>query len=526
MTASRWKTALLPACIVAVAAALRIWQLDTVPLGLHNDEAWTGINAREVLRDGWIGPYLYPSGLGQPAGPAYFAALLFSVLPQTTFTLRLSMALFGIAAVALTYGAARAMFDRTTACFAAALLAIMPWHLHLSRTGFMVGAWPCIEMAVLWALFSVRARPTVWRYSAAGALVGLGVYTYNAYPLFLPVIAVPFLYDLAAAREPEARRRWLVRTAAAALTALWATVLMVDYAARHEEYFWHHRDVSVLSSDAWGDAGWTQRAGILAARGAEWAKGLLLGGRPDDGDGLGERGHPLLDPLTSIAALAGLVMAARRWRHPACGVLLAAVLVLPFGALLTIDDGLYRRTFGLAPFVAVLAALPLAGLWRRAVGWSGARRVALAGAIVLAVGAAAARNVYAYFGPLQRSEAIRYVYPYQIDAAARQVARLPRDTIVYLYSDRWAARFESIKWLAPGMDIVDRSREYRKGVEPLGPLDLSADPSRPTAFLLLGTYRRVVDDLRERYPEARVHEEERNGEVLYRLVYVGAAERE
>ena len=114
MTASRWKTALVPACIIVAAAALRIWQLDVVPLGLHNDEAWTGINAREVLRDGWIGPYLYPSGLGQPAGPVYVTALLFSVLPQTTFTLRLSMALFGIAAVALTYGAGRAMFDRTT----------------------------------------------------------------------------------------------------------------------------------------------------------------------------------------------------------------------------------------------------------------------------------------------------------------------------------------------------------------------------------------------------------------------------
>ena len=352
----------------------------------------------------------------------------------------------------------------------------MPWHLHLSRTAFMVGAWPFIEMAVLWTLFRARARPSLWGFAAVGALVGLGVYTYNAYPLFVPVVAVPFLYDLAAARERAARRRWLVHSAAAALTAVWAAALMVDYAARHEEYFWHHGDVSVLRSDAWGDASWPQRGGILAARGAEWAKGLLFGGRPDDGDGLGERGHPLLDPLTSTAALVGLGMAARGWRRPEYGVLLAAVLVLPFGALLTIDDGLYRRTFGLAPFVALLAALPLAWLWRRARGWSGAPRVALAGVIALAVGAAAARNVHAYFGPLQRSEAIRYVYPYQMDAAARAVAGLPRDTIVYLYSDRWAARFETIKWLAPGMEVVDRSREYRKDVEPAGPLDFAADP--------------------------------------------------
>ena len=100
MSRAGWRALLVPALIVLGAAALRVWRLDAVPLGLHNDEAWTGIGARAVLHEGWIGPYLYPSGLGQPAGPVYLTALLFLVLPQTTFTLRLSMALLGVAAVA------------------------------------------------------------------------------------------------------------------------------------------------------------------------------------------------------------------------------------------------------------------------------------------------------------------------------------------------------------------------------------------------------------------------------------------
>jgi 4-amino-4-deoxy-L-arabinose transferase-like glycosyltransferase len=504
--------------IIVTATALRLWHLDTVPLGLHNDEAWTGINAREVLRDGWIGPYLYPSGLGQPSGPVYVTAVLFMLVPQTSFTLRLSMALFGIAAVALTYAVGRAMFDRASGLFAAALLAIMPWHLHLSRTAFMVGSWPFIEMAILWALFRARARPSIWRFAAVGALLGLGVYTYNAYPLFLPVAAVPFLYDLASARDGPARRRWLARTAAAAITALWVAVPMLHYAAAHEEFFWHHRDVSVLSRDEWKQGGWRERADIFARRGAEWAKGLLLGGRPDDGDGLGQVGHPLLDPLTAVAALAGTLMAARRWRRPQYGVLLAALLVLPLGALLTTDDGLYRRTFGLAPFAALLGALPLAWLWRRARAARGVWRTALAGGIVLAIVAAAVRNAQGYFGPLRQAGGIRYVYPYQLDAAARAIAQLPPGTVVYFYSDRWGARFETIQWLAPDAVIVDRSREFRQHVERDVPLDLSAHPLRPTAFVLLGTYLDVVTPLRARYPNAAVAEEELDGEVLYRIV--------
>jgi 4-amino-4-deoxy-L-arabinose transferase-like glycosyltransferase len=508
-------------CIIAAATALRLWQLDSIPLGLHNDEAWTGLNAREVLRDGWIGPYLYPSGLGQPSGPVYLTALLFTLVPQTTFTLRLSMGLFGIAAVALAYAAGRAMFDRPTGLFAAALLAIMPWHLHLSRTAFMVGAWPFIEMAILWALFRARARPSISKFVAVGVLIGLGVYTYNAYPLFLPVAAVPFLHDLASARDGAARLRWSARTAAVAVTALCAAVPMLHYAAGHEQFLWHHQQVSLLSRDEWKQAGWLGRADILAGRGAEWARGMLLGGRPDDGDGLGQRGHPLLDPLTAGAALAGTVMAVRRWRRPQYGVLLAALLVLPFGALLTTGDGLYRRTFGLAPFVALLAALPLAWLWRRAMAWRGMWRAALAAGMVLAIIVAGVRNARAYFRPLQQAGGIRYVYPYQLDAAARAIARLPTGTVAYLYSDRWGAGFETIRWLAPEAMVVDRSLEFRRSIEPDVALDLSASPLHPSAFVLMGNYLDVVDQLRARYPGATVSEEELDGEILYRIVRVG-----
>ena len=506
--------------IILTATALRLWHLDSVPLGLHNDEAWTGINAREVLRDGWIGPYLYPSGLGQPSGPVYFTALLFTLVPQTSFTLRLSMALFGIATVALTYAVGRAMFDRTTGLFAAALLAIMPWHLHLSRTAFMVGAWPFIEMAILWTLFRARARPSIWKFAIVGFLIGLGVYTYNAYPLFLLVVAVPFIYDLMAARDGTARRRWLAHTAAAAITALWATLPMLHYAAEHQEYSWHHRDVSVLSRDEWKQAGWVARADMLAARGAEWAKGVTVGGRPDDGDGLGQHGHPLLDPLTAVAALAGTVMAVRRWRRPQYAVLLAALLVLPFGALLTTDDGLYRRTFGLTPFIALLAALSLSWLWRQALASRGIWRAALAGGMVLAIAAAGVRNAEAYFTPLQQASGIRYVYPYQVDAAARAIARLPAGTVVYFYSDRWGAGFETIRWLAPDATMIDRSREFRQSIAPDAPLDLSADAMGPSAFALMGNYLDIVKALRARYPAAVVTEEELDGEILYRLVRV------
>ena len=91
-----------------------------------------------VAQHGWIAPYV-KSALGQPTGPLYLtAAALRDSCRTRTFTLRFSMALFGIATIPLAYFAFRSMFGRTVAAFAALLLAVMTWHLHLTRTGFMV----------------------------------------------------------------------------------------------------------------------------------------------------------------------------------------------------------------------------------------------------------------------------------------------------------------------------------------------------------------------------------------------------
>ena len=136
----------LALAITVLAAVLRLWRLGTIPLGLHGDEAWTGLDAERVLDEGWIGPYLV-SALGQPIGPVYWAAAVFAVLPDTTLVLRASMAFFGIATIPLSYVTFRLMFDRTVAVFAALLLAFMMWHLHLSRTAFMVQTAPFMELS-------------------------------------------------------------------------------------------------------------------------------------------------------------------------------------------------------------------------------------------------------------------------------------------------------------------------------------------------------------------------------------------
>lgn len=505
--------------ILAVATLLRFAALEHVPLGLHGDEAVTGLDARRALRDGWLGPYLYPSALGQPSGPVYVAAAALRLFGESTAVLRGSMALFGVATVWLTYLAGRAMLARPVGLAAAALLVAMPWHLHLSRTAFMVNAWPALQMAALWLLFRarrVRARGAgaAGRFALFGAVAGLGVYTYNAYALSLPVLAVPFVYDLLWPTAAVTRRRALRDALLAALAAAALAAPLAEYARTHPEYFWHQEEVGVFYSPAWRDADWTGRAALLGARAAEWSGGVLLGGRRDDGDGLGERGYPLLDPLTTVLLAGGAAMAARRWRDPAAATLLAGCLVLPWGALLTIEDGLYRRSFALAPILCLLAALPLARLCRAA---AARRQLPLATALIaLVIGAAAAGNAWRYFVPLQATEQMQYVFPAEVDAASRFVATLPATARIYWYSDRWPAKFETRRWFAPTADVVERAPEFGAPAAADGSPSLGIDGGDPAVVMLLGAYQSYADAWQHGLPGGEWHSARRGDQVLFR----------
>ena len=134
------------------------------------------------------------------------------------------------------------------------LLAVMMWHLHLSRTGFMVIAWPFTEMAVLLAALArdpaaqpaaVRARR---RRSPASAM-----YSYNADYLFLPVPFVALCMGVLAPRRvrPGPWRavawRWIV---AAAVDRRDARCCV--YIAYHTETTASTRDSSaVTDTDQW-----------------------------------------------------------------------------------------------------------------------------------------------------------------------------------------------------------------------------------------------------------------------------------
>ncbi len=511
-------------CLTALAGALRLPALDSMPPGFHGDEAWTGLDARRVLREGWIGPYV-GSALGQPTGPLYFTAALFKLLGDSAHTVRFAMALLGTATVPAAYLAFAQMFNRRTAAFAAVILATMTWHVHLSRTGFMAISWPLMEMVTLALLWAAFRRRGIWLYLLAGAAFGLGVYTYNAYVLFVPLPFIALIWVFF--RQARAERiRYAAMCAAFVAAALLAAMPMLRYVDEHTwEYRYHQRQVSVQSSPAWKEADARGRVEILKDRARELQRGLTTGGEDcggrcyviDYGDGLGAPGVPVLGPLISVFAVVGLMLSLLQLRRPAYAVLVAAAALLPLGALLTEEWGMYRRTLGLSPFVAALAAIALVRIWDAAASRRGAAGYALAAAVLAVPAWAGTASMRQYFGHADGS-VMEYVYGPPMREASEFIDGLSQGTQVYFYSARWSFGYETRRYIAPDAVGIDRSREFRQPKSD-APLDFSIDAAGDVAFVLLEPYQAELEQLRARYPEGQALER-RDGDTFLFAVYL------
>jgi 4-amino-4-deoxy-L-arabinose transferase-like glycosyltransferase len=186
--------------ILLVAAILRLWRLSDVPPGLNVDEAANGWNAFTLARTlhdqhGVLLPILDSAGYGQGLSTLllYVMAPFVGIFGPTSFAIRLPGVIAGVATVALVYCIGRRLFDRRVGLIAAALLAVLPWHLQLSRWGHMATLFPLAVAAVV--LLMLRADN--WKRAlVAGAVVGLSLYGYYAIRLWMPLflIATAFVW--------------------------------------------------------------------------------------------------------------------------------------------------------------------------------------------------------------------------------------------------------------------------------------------------------------------------------------------
>ncbi len=482
--------------LAAVAGSVRLTMLVDIPAGLNGDEAWTGIDAARILDEGWIGPYV-TSALGQASGPLYFVAPFVGLFGETVFSIRLASAVVGIATVLVTYLAVRVMFDRTVATFAAVLLAVGVWHLHYSRLAFPVIAWPLLEMLTLLFLFLGIKTGKLYHFAIAGLFFGAGIYTYNAYAIFvfptaffIAWIALGLLF--APSGRFELLRRYVARIAVMAAITLIVALPMFRYMADSNNAYFNHQDtVSVFKQDDWARAGFAGRVDILRGNAWEFYEAAFWSGQADGADGAGH--EAMVDRVTLVLLIGGALILLARWRRPASVAVLLMVLMLPAATIVT-TQGLFRQTLGVVPFLAVLAAIPLALWWERSARLEPNFRYLSYGTIVGVVVLIAFLNLSFYFGEFPDTPVARSTFSPELAEASGFMSELPEDQLIYFYSDRWSFDYETVRYLTSDRPGEDRSTRFGQttGLEP--------DRTRDIAYVFMNPYRGLIDELEALYP--------------------------
>jgi 4-amino-4-deoxy-L-arabinose transferase-like glycosyltransferase/sugar lactone lactonase YvrE len=473
------------AAIVLVALLLRVVQLDTVPDGMHGDEGATGLEALRILHEGWIGVYS-PLALGRPTGPLYLTAPSVALLGNSILSVRIAPALAGTFTVIVLFALLRRSLGATTALVGAAVLAVMNWHIHLSRVGFNLATWDFFVVLASWVLFEALHRGD-WRWwLAAGVLSGAGVYTYQAHWLLLAIVGL-FLATLLlgpASRQDFARMLRQVGGLGVAVVASVAP-LVLWAADPANGYFNSFNLVSVFTKPAWQSlASPVHELTYLADRYITYWDRMCCHTVVDGVDGTGAA--PLVPLLLVGLAGVGIVLALIRRRGPLVVLGTLIVLLAPIGAVVTID-GPARRSFALVPFLAMFAGVAVVELWdlghrrSRMVAWL--TRASLAGLLLVI----AFQNLEAYFGAFSGSAGERWVFAEEVTDAARYMAALPPDSHVYFLSDRWSVKYETVRFLAKNVTAEDDSTEFGgSGVEGLHMDSAKGAP----VVVLLGRYRR------------------------------------
>src|SRR5215211_940052 len=188
---------LLLAAILVLAALLRLPWLGELPAGLSHDETVKGYDAWSVLHTGrdqygaWFPLVFRAIGDQREAVLPYLILLSEALLGPTDLAVRLPTALAGIGFVAVLFLLGREMFSTRIGLVAAALLAISPWHVQVSRLAFRAGLLPLTTAAGLWLFLIALRRPRLMLL--AGLVLGLGLHTYLAARLFVPLMLLGLL---------------------------------------------------------------------------------------------------------------------------------------------------------------------------------------------------------------------------------------------------------------------------------------------------------------------------------------------
>ncbi len=367
-------------CLLLLAAGLRLSQIATLPPGFSASEI-TDIRIAETVRQGRVEVFYNVHGQGREG---LYQTLLTAVSSPGGGLIgyRILSVWLGMLTLALIYALGSRLFGNLAGLSALALMSVTMLPIILSRMVAPELILPLFVTAVLLALalslpvFSAAPQrgaeeddstsaPKTAAFGALGLLLGLGFYLH---PISFPValLSMTFIVYMIVTRRPFTRRT---------LSFTWFAVVVMIVIATPYVISSLQRPMLAAAGRLFADDPNRNLLQTLAAG----FNGLFFVG--DSNPALNLPGRPLIDLVSGVILIVGVVSALRCWRQARCVLLLIAlVFIAPF-ALLAAGSPNFLAYAPLLPLIALFFGLGVTTLYSSVRGAS--RIVAVVGLIAL-----------------------------------------------------------------------------------------------------------------------------------------------
>ncbi len=415
---------LIPLALFALAFAVRVWHLDSVPPGWRDDELINALVISQKALDGDIALY-YPDASGHEGLYHILNAAFLAVFGAGAMGIRLLSVILGALTVPLTYLLGRKLFDEWVGLTAAFALTFSFWSLMYSRIGLRHILMPVLVTAAFyffWRGFrkgDPAGRP--YDYGLTAVFTGLSFYTYFA-SRGLPLILLAFMGYVFLFDREKFKQEWRKWGMMLGLTAVIALPLFLTLNQQPESES-RVAELAVPLVEA--------RAGNFAPLHEHIITTLSMFHATGDGEWLYNiPNRPVFGTIGALFFWAGVLIALYYALNPlisrysslaTCNLQLAsasAFLLLWWlagisPAFISVPPASLGHTIMAQTAVYLIAALPIWAIGR----WVNNRWVSFAFAILL-VGSIAARDLPDYFVEWPSRGMVRFLYRADIQEVA------------------------------------------------------------------------------------------------------------
>ncbi|PIP26732.1 MAG: hypothetical protein CO140_03695 [Candidatus Moranbacteria bacterium CG_4_9_14_3_um_filter_40_7] len=285
--------------ILSLGLFLRVYNIENTPPGIYPDEA---INGEDAIQANNTGNYqwFYPANQGREGLFMNLIALCFKLFGISILTLKLPAILSGTLVILGIFLLGQEIFNKRIGLISSFLVAVSFWPLNFSRISFRANMLPFILVFTFYFLFrALRTRKKI-DFAISGFFCGLGIHTYIAWRIS-PLILIMLLIFFVLSRENFLKTYWRGVLIFLFSSLIVAFPMLYTFKA-HPEYFESRFDsisvfspkvnkgktiqtfarsfsLSLVKYNFWGDQNWRHNY-------------------PP---------YPLLDPLTGIAFLFGII---------------------------------------------------------------------------------------------------------------------------------------------------------------------------------------------------------------------------